>query len=88
MSDVEELREGLLECVEKSKEVQGMALLNMQMSAELAALLNGLWGQGAPNSPDFMDMVRLAMESRTRNEEIIGMMKEFVGKALDYSSRL
>lgn len=88
MSSVEEIRNGLLECVEKAKEVNGMALMCAQMSAELRALLAGLWGAGAPPSPDFTDMQALALRAREDSEHIREFMQEFVGKALDYSSRL
>jgi hypothetical protein len=88
VSDVEEIRARLQEAVDKSGEIRGMAMMTMQMSSELRALLVGLWGSGIPASPDFTDMVELAVSSRERAEELHNMMQAFVGKALDYSSRL
>jgi cell division GTPase FtsZ len=88
MSDVEEIRARLQEAVDKSQEIRGMAMMCKQMSNELRALLVALWGSGIPPSVDFTDMVELASSAHEQSEGIETMMQAFVGKALDYSSRL
>jgi hypothetical protein len=88
VASIEEIREGLVECVNKANEINGSAILCMMMANELNASLSGLWGQGIPLSTDFADMQQLAIEAAQASEGIREMMQEFVGKALDYSSRL
>jgi hypothetical protein len=88
MASIEEIREGLIECVDKANEIASRARLNLMMSHELNAALSGLWGQGIPLSTDFADMQHLAIEAAEANKSIQEMMEDFVGKAPDYSSRL